>query len=44
MKRMLSLLLAVVLVLTLIPGVPLRAEAKTGGRLVAHAAHQALIT
>lgn len=35
MKRMLSLLLAVVLVLTLIPGVPLRAEAKTGGRLVA---------
>ena len=35
MKRMLSLMLAVVLVLTLIPGVPLRAEAKTGGRLVA---------
>ena len=35
MKRMLSLLLAVVLVLTLLPGVPLRAEAKTGGSLVA---------
>ena len=35
MKRFLSLLLAVVLVLTLLPGVPMRAEAKTGGKLVA---------
>ena len=35
MKRLLSLLLALVLVLSLLPGVPLRAEAKTGGKLLA---------
>ena len=35
MKRILSLLLALVLVVTLLPGVPMRAEAKTGGKLVA---------
>ncbi len=35
MKRFLSLLLAVVLVLTLVPVQPLRAQAKTGGKLVA---------
>ena len=35
MKRFLSLLLAVVLVLTLFPALPMKAEAKTGGKLVA---------
>ena len=35
MKRMISLLLAFVLVITLFPALPLRAEAKTGGKLVA---------
>lgn len=35
MKRILSLLLALVLVLTIVPVVPLKAEAKTGGKLVA---------
>ena len=35
MKRFLSLLLAVALVLTLLPGMPIRAQAKTGGKLVA---------
>ena len=35
MKRFLSLLLAVVLVLTLLPALSLRAEAKTGGKLIA---------
>ena len=35
MKRMISLLLAIVLVITLFPALPLRAEAKTGGKLVA---------
>ena len=35
MKKILSLLLAVVLVLTIFPALPLRAEAKTGGKLVA---------
>ena len=35
MKRSLSLLLAIALVLTLLPVVPMRAEAKTGGKLVA---------
>ncbi len=35
MKRMISLLLAVVLVVTLLPAVPLRAEAATGGKLIA---------
>ena len=35
MKRILSLLLAVALVLTMLPTMTLRAEAKTGGKLVA---------
>jgi len=35
MKRILSFLLALVLVLTLVPASPLKAEAKTGGKLVA---------
>lgn len=35
MKRLISLLLAVVLVVTLFPAVSLRAEAKTGGKLIA---------
>ena len=35
MKRLLTLLLAFVLVITLFPALPLRAEAKTGGKLVA---------
>ena len=35
MKRFLSLLLAVVLVLTLVPAQPLRVQAATGGKLVA---------
>ena len=35
MKRMISLLLAIALVITLLPALPLRAQAKTGGKLVA---------
>ena len=35
MKRFLSLLLAMALVLTMLPAMTLRAEAKTGGKLVA---------
>ena len=35
MKRMISLLLAIALVITLFPALPLRAQAKTGGKLVA---------
>lgn len=35
MKRLISLLLAAVLVLTLLPVTPIRVEAKTGGKLVA---------
>lgn len=35
MKRMITLLLALALVITMFPALPLRAEAKTGGKLVA---------
>ena len=35
MKRRISLLLAIALVITLFPALPQRAQAKTGGKLVA---------
>ena len=35
MKRMISLLLAIALVITLLPALPMQAQAKTGGKLVA---------
>lgn len=35
MKRILSMLLALVLVVTMLPGLPIKAQAKTGGKLVA---------